>query len=141
MMRRVVSIGLVGLVLLALILSGCEGYSQTGVRTTEHQGSTGGSLAVRANKASGSITQDIEVEGGSGLTLETDVTLTVGKGTFKIELLGENEQVTLSLEARDGQTVSGHGQMVVSGFEEEASYRVTAIEAEDVEYSMEYTFR
>ena len=140
-MRRIGAIGLMGLMLLALILSGCEGYSQTGARTTEHQSMTGGSLAVQASKANGSITQDIEVGGGSGLTLETDVTLTVGKGTFKIELLGEDEQVTLSLEARDDQTVSGHGQMVVTGLEEEASYRVTAVEAEDVEYSLEYTFR
>jgi hypothetical protein len=140
-MRKVWFVGSVGLMLLALILSGCEGYTQTGGRSSETQSNTGGSLSVRASKANGSVTQDIEVVGGSGLTLETDVVLTVGKGSYKIELLGENEEVTLTLEARDGQTVSGQGQMVVSGMDEEASYRVTAVEAENVEYSMEYTFR
>ena len=140
-MRKAWFVGLVGLLLLALILSGCEGYTQTGGSSSETQSNSGGSLSVRASKANGSVTQDIEVVGGSGLTLETDVVLTVGKGSYKIELLGENEEVTLTLEARDGQTVSGHGQMVVAGMDEEASYRVTAVEAEGVEYTMEYTFR
>jgi hypothetical protein len=120
-------------------VAACEGYSQTGVKTTSHQGLNGGDLSVRVGKASGSITQEIEAEGRAGVTLEADVTLTVEKGTFKIELLGANDQVTLSLEAHDGQTMSGHGQMVVS-MAEEANYRVTATDAENVEYTIEYTF-
>jgi hypothetical protein len=138
-MRKVGTLGLFGLALLALLVAACEGYSQTGVKTSSHQDLNGGNLSVRAGKASGSITQEIEAEGRAGLTLEADVTLTVEKGAFKIELLGADDQVTLSLEAHDGQTVSGHGQMVVS-MAEEANYRVTATDAENVEYTIEYTF-
>jgi hypothetical protein len=134
-------VGLVVLALLALLLTACEGYSQTGARSSHQQGINGGTVTAGARKANGSSTQDIELdEGGfSGPVLEADVTLTVGKGSFKIELLGEEEQVTLTLEARDGQTASGHGQMAVDSFGE-ASYRVTATEAEDVEYRIDYTF-
>lgn len=139
-MRKIVVVSLLGLVILALLLAACEGYSQTGVRTTSHQGTNGGNLTTKVNKANGSIEEEIEVEGGAGLILDADVTLSVEKGSFKIELLGENEQVTLTLEARDGQAVSGHGQMVVDTFDE-ANYRVTATEAENVEYTIEYTFR
>ena len=107
---------------------------------TSHQGMNGGNLTTKIKKANGSIEEEIEVDGGPGLILDADVTLSVERGSFKIELLGENGQVTLTLEARDGQAVSGHGQMVVDTFDE-ANYRVTATEAENVEYTIEYTFR
>ncbi len=125
--------------LLALLLAACEGYTQTGVRTSDHRDGNGGSLEVQINKANGNSTQDIEVDYSAASALEADVTLSVEKGAFKIELLGEDDQVTLTLEARDGQAVSGHGRMAVTF--SEASYRVTAVEAEGVEYTIEYTFR
>jgi hypothetical protein len=57
--------------------------------------------------------------------LETDVTLKVETGSFTIEL-GKDDEVTLLLPARDGETVSGHGQMVVDTFGE-AGYRADAV--------------
>jgi hypothetical protein len=141
-MRRFRPISLIGLTLMVLLLLACEGYTETGSRTSSHQDMNGGNLKVQISKANGTSTQEIKVEGGSGLILEADVTLTVEKGSYKIELLGasEDDQVTLILEASDGQAVSGHGQMVVDSFDE-ASYRVTALNAENVEYSIVYTFR
>jgi hypothetical protein len=136
-MRRIL-VSLLTLTVLALFLSACEGYSQTGVRTKEHQDGNGGSREVRLNKANGSATEEIEIDYGAASTLEADVTLSVEKGTYKIELL-EDDRVTLTLEARDGQAVSGHGQMSVTF--SEARYRVTAVEAEGVEYTIEYSFR
>jgi hypothetical protein len=101
----------------------------------------GGEVHAKINKANGTSEQSIEVEGvPADLVLDSDVTLAVGSGMFRIELLGEDDQVTLTLEARDGQTVSGHGQMILDDFGE-ASYRVTAEEAEKVEYAIVYTFR
>lgn len=139
-MRRV-RLGLfVCLLLLGLLLVACEGISQTGVKTSSHQGISSGDLSVQIGKANGTALQDIETEGYAGAVLEADVTLSVGKGSFKIELLGEEDEVTLSLEARDGQSASGSGQMTADAFGE-ASYRITANEAEDVEYTIEYTFR
>jgi hypothetical protein len=97
-------------------------------------------LTAHIGKANGSIVQDLETGAASVVTLDAQVTLAVGKGTYKIELLGEDDQVTLSLEASAGQTVSGEGWMVTDGFGE-AGYRVTAVEAEDVDYQIDYTFR
>lgn len=125
---------------MALTLIACEGYTQTGASTQSHQDGSGGSVAARINKANGSATQTIEVEGGEGLLLDSDVVLSVGSGTYKIELLGENDEVTLTLEAQGGQAVSGHGQMVVDSLGN-ARYRVTATEAQEVEYSIDYVFR
>ena len=48
--------------------------------------------------------------------------------------------MTLTLEARDGQQVSGRGLMAVDSFGE-ASYRVTAVEAENVEYRLVFVYR
>ena len=90
-------------------------------------------------KANGSIERDIEVDGSLNAAVEADVTLSVEKGTFKIELIGRNDEATLSLEASDGQVVSGHGWMAVDSFGE-MSYRITAVDAENVEYTIEYTF-
>jgi hypothetical protein len=96
---------------------------------------------VRVGKASGTSTQDIELEESTypGEVLEADVTLSVESGLFRLELLGEDDEVTLVLEARDGETVSGRGQMVVDAFGD-ASYRVTAEEAENVEYTINWTY-
>lgn len=139
-MRKIRVAGLVGLFVLALLLVACEGYTETGARTRSQQTMSGGLVESSINKANGSIERDIEVEGLSGTILEADVTLSVEKGSYKIELLGEGDQVTLALEASDGEAVSGHGQMVTDSFGE-ASYRITATEAENVEYTIEYAFR
>jgi hypothetical protein len=101
---------------------------------------SGGRITTSVSKANGTITEDIEVEGIADLILDATVTLSVGSGSFKIELFDEDDQVTLALEARDGQIVDGQGWMVTDAFGD-ASYRVTAVEAEDVEYTIEYTFR
>lgn len=128
-----------GLVLL-LVLGACDSYSQTGVRSSNVQDMSGGKITTSIGKVNGTITEEITVEGVADLILDATVTLSVGSGSFKIELLGEDDQVTLALEARGGQTLDGQGWMVTDGFGE-ASYRVTAVEAEDVEYTIEYTFR
>jgi hypothetical protein len=139
-MRRTVVVSLLGLMLLALILVACEGYTESGGGSRSQQGMNGGLESARADKANGSIEKEIEVEGVSGLILDADVTLSVEKGTYKIELIGEDGEVTLALEASDGESVSGQGWMAVDTFGE-ANYRVTATEAENVEYSIEYTYR
>ena len=134
-------VNLLVLGLLVLLLAACEGYSQVGARSSSHEDMNGGTVKVKVSKASGTTTEEIEVGAGyPGKMLETSATLTVEKGSFKIELLGEGDEVTLVLEARDGESVSGHGQMVVDTFGE-AGYRVTAVEAGNVDYSMIYTFR
>lgn len=135
---RLMSIALLGLVVVLLVA--CEGgYTTTGIRTTSHQDMRGGDLTVKIKKANGSSTQEIEI-GGSGLTLDTDVRLSVEEGTFKLELLDSEGDVTLTLEAREGQTLSGSGRMVTDSFGD-AQYRVTATEAKNVEYHFDYTFR
>jgi hypothetical protein len=139
-MRKISVVGLAVLLSLLLLLTACESYTQTGASTTSQQGMNGGELQTRIGKANGTSTEEIEVGGGAGLSLVADVLLTVGKGTFKIELLGADDEATLTLEARDGQTVSGQGEMVVDSLGE-ANFRVTATEAEDVEYTIVYTFR
>ena len=139
-MRRTLVVSLLGLMLLALLLVSLEVYTESGGASTSQQGMNGGRENARATKANGSIEKEIEVEGVSGLILDADVTLSVAKGTYKIELIGEDGEVTLALEASDGESVSGQGWMAVDTFGE-ANYRVTATEAENVEYSIEYTYR
>lgn len=139
MRRTWLMVGL-GLVLMILILVACEGYTTTGIKSSTYETTSGGGVRVSINKASGTATQDIELGGYAGVILDAEVTLTVGKGSYKIELLGEDDQVTLSLEARDGETVQGQGWMVSDSFGD-AGYRVTAVESENVEYTIEYTFR
>jgi hypothetical protein len=124
-----------------MILAACggSGYIQSGAKSTSHRGPGGGDVTVEISKANGTAKQNIENAGNPGLELEVDVTLAVGKGSYKIELLGKDDRVTLALEARDGETVSGHGLMVTDSFGE-ASYRVTAVDAENIDYVLEYTF-
>lgn len=129
-----------GLILLSAILAACAGYTEMGARTTSHQDMNGGELTAEISKANGTSTKEIDVTGTADLVLEVDVALAVGVGSYKIELLGKDQEVTLVVEARDGQTVTGHGQMVTDGFGQ-ARYRVTAVEAENVDYVIEYTFQ
>lgn len=130
----------VGMLLVAvLLLAGCEGYTEMNARSSEHQNGNGGNLTASAGKANGTSSKDLATL-GNGAILDATVTLSVGAGSYKIELLGENDEVTLALEAQGGETVIGQGWMVTDAFGD-ASYRVTAVEAEDVEYRIEYTFR
>ena len=124
-MHKIGKATVLGLLALSLVLASCAGYTEMGAKTSSHQGMSGGDVTAEISKANGTAERDIEVTGTADLVME---------------VLGEDDQVTLALEARDGETVSGHGQMVPDSFGE-ASYRVTALEAEDVAYSLEYTFR
>jgi hypothetical protein len=136
-MRRSWVVYLVLVVLAALLLAGCDAYSETGSSSKCSSNPNGGRCEFRAKKANGTSTKDLEVESLAGALLEADVVLTVGTGTYTIELLGKDDAVTLALEARDGQTVSGHGQIQVDTFGA-GSIRVTAVEAENVEYAIEF---
>lgn len=127
------------LVLVALLLVGCEGYTESNARSSEQHGGSSGNITAHAGKANGTSTKNLEIR-DAGTILDVNVILAVGKGSYKIELLGENDEVTLVLEAQDGQTVSGQGWMVADSFGD-ASYRVTAVEAENVDYVIEYTYR
>ena len=60
----------------------------------------------------------------------------MGKGSYKIELVGDEDEVTLALEAADGQTVNGQGWMAIDCFGE-AHYWVMAVEAEEVGFTVE----
>ena len=133
---------LVGLALLVMVLLvvGCEGYTQMNASSSEHHDRNGGRVSVSAGKANGTSTQNLETAASGVAILDATVVLKVGEGSYKIELLGEDDEVTMVLEAQGGEAVSGVGWMVTDGFGE-ASYRVTAVEAEDVEYRIEYVFR
>ena len=123
-----------------LLVAGCEGYTEMNASTSEHHDSSSGQLAVSARKANGTSTKTLETAASSGATLDATVVLKVGTGSYKIELLGENDEVTLVLEAQGREVVSGTGSMVTDAFGK-AAYRVTAVEVEDVEYRIEYVFR
>lgn len=127
-------------ILVMLLLSACEGYSVMGSQTSSGQTGSGGYFQERMNKANGTSTKTIEVDLPAGVVLESTVTLSVGSGVFKIELLDDNDAVTATFEAGAGESVSGQGWMVPDSFGE-ASYRVTATEAEQVEYRIDYIFR
>lgn len=123
---------------LLVIVAACEGgYTASGSRESSSVGGQGGWVEKRIKSANGSATQGIEI-GGSGLRLETDVNLEVGEGTFTIELLDADGNVTLSLQATPGEPASGRGYMEVDF--DEAEYRVTAEEAKDVYYRLEFVF-
>lgn len=139
-MRKIRAVNLFATILLVLLLVACEGFSATGSSERTNAGLFGGDVTVRYKSANGSVSESIETEGEPEQVLDAVVTLSVEKGAFKIELLGEDDEVTLVLEASDGQTVSGGGQMVLDSFSE-ANYRVTATEAENVEYTIQYEFQ
>lgn len=139
MVKGKLVVGLLVLVVAMLLLAGCEGYTEMNARSSEHQNGNGGTLTASAGKANGTSTKALATL-GNGAILDATVTLSVGAGSYKIELLGENDEVTLVLDAQGGETVTGQGWMVTDAFGE-ASYRVTAVQAEDVEYRIEYTFR
>lgn len=128
------------LLLLILALVACQSYSETGGSTSSQQDMNGGQEQAAARKANGTATRQIEELPNPGGWLDAEVTLSVDEGSFKIELLGEDDEVTLTLEARDGEAVSGSGSMAVDSFGE-ASYRVTAVEAENAAFTIVYAYR
>ncbi len=137
-MRKATMRALLGLGL-ALLLVACQDYLESGGKYTSRQSADGGSLAAEIDKVNGTGKLSIDTEGGAGRIQEADVTLAVGLGSYKIELLGEDDAVPLTLEAGAGETVKGHGQMVTNS-SGEATYRVTAKHAENVDYQIVYSF-
>ncbi len=125
------------LVVLALLLTACEGgFTAVGSSERSHLSTNSGWVEKSIKKANGSSTQEIEL-GRSGRRLEASVTLEVGQGTFGIELLDGEGNVTLSLEATPGNPASGSGFMDTDAFGD-ANYRVTAVEARDVKFRIEF---
>ena len=120
-----------------LLLTACEGgFTASGTSHKSSIGMRNGWIEKRIKKADGSAVQEIEAE-QPGRRLEATVTLEVGEGTFSIELLDREDNVTLTLEARPGHPATGSGYMVTNAFGE-ARYRVTAVEAKNVEYRIEF---
>jgi len=136
--RKILVVSLFLLLSLSLIAA-CTSSSMTGSRSSSTQTLRGGTETLRAKKANGASTEDIEIEGGSGLILRAQVTVSAEAGSFKIELLGDDDFVTAVIEAHDGQTSTGEGFMTVDTFGD-AEYRWTAVEATNVEMVMEYVF-
>jgi len=137
----------VAIVLLAACLAGCQGFVTTGGNARYGHKGNSGRLEVTHDKANGTTVVDLaaQVEPlrsqvDPGDVLEAGVALQAGKGSFKIELLGQDDQVTLTLESRDGETVTGSGQIVVNKMGS-PRFRVTAVEAKQVSYILEYTIQ
>ncbi|NIN66586.1 MAG: hypothetical protein GTO63_18245 [Anaerolineae bacterium] len=126
--------------LLALSLTACEGgYTTRGERVTMTEVGRGGEVDVRVDSANGSTTKDLEFD-CTDCIVDVNVTLQVDQGSFKLEFLGEDDEVTLTLEASPGEQASGSGYMVTDGFGE-GEYRVTADEAQGVSYHISYQLR
>jgi len=125
------------LIALVLLLAACEGgFSATGSSERSRITVNSGWIEKSFKKANGSATQKIELD-WPGRRVEATVTLEVGEGTFHIELLDGEGNVTLSLEATPGRPASGSGFMKADSFGD-ARYRVTAVEAKDVKYRIEF---
>jgi len=128
------------LIVLILLLTACEGgFTATGSSERSHITSNSGWFEKSIKRANGSTTLKIEIE-RPGRRLETNVTLEAGEGTFRIELLDGESNVTLSLEATPGRPASGSGLMTTDSFGD-ARYRVTAVEAKDVKYRIEFDIK
>jgi hypothetical protein len=125
-------------VVLLLALAACEGgFTSSGSSESSRVTGSGGFVEKSIRSANGSTTEEIELD-GSGGRLDTQVTLQVEEGTFAIELLDADDNVTLSLQATPGDPASGQGYMeTVFGT---AQYRVMAEEAKGVRYRLEFTF-
>lgn len=127
---------------LVVALSACsgEGFTASGTRSQGSETADGGTYAVHLDKAQGTTSESLELQDGADATLDATVTLAVGKGSFTLELLGADDAVTLTLQAADGETVEGTGTMVADSFGA-AKYRVSARDAENVDYQIVYTYR
>lgn len=138
-MKRRMTLLTAFVVALVVVLAACEGgYSTSGARESSQMvGGRGGWIEKSIRSANGSVTQAIEVD-LSGRRLDTEVTLEVEEGTFTIELLDGEGNVTLTVQATPGNPASGRGYMESRGGE--AEYRVTAAEAKGVHYRLAFEF-
>jgi len=98
-----------------------------------------GWIEISARKVNGSSVRDLELQWGDA-RVDTTVALEVGAGSLRIELLDEDDNSTLSLEATPGQPASGSGY-VDTDWDGEGSYRMTAAEAENVRIRFEFEVR
>lgn len=130
MTKRFVSTTMLAVVL-ALMLSACEGgLTLSGVSENSRLSPQGGWIEITARKINGSSVRDLEL-GWGGVRVETAVAVEVGSGSLSIELLDEEDNVTLSVAATPGNPASGTGY-VDTDWDGEANYRMTAEEAQDV---------
>jgi hypothetical protein len=86
-------------------------------------------------QANGSTTETIKLEEVNNSHLNTEVKLEVSRGTVFLELLDDNGQPTASVVSTPGKpgVVRGHLVADASGA---VRYRITATEAENIEYSL-----
>jgi hypothetical protein len=125
---------------LALLLAACEGgLTLTGASESSRMSPQSGWIEISARKVNGSSVRDLELQWGDA-RVDTTVALEVGAGSLRIELLDEDDNSTLSLEATPGQPASGSGY-VDTDWDGEGSYRMTAAEAENVRIRFEFEVR
>lgn len=125
---------------LALLLAACEGgLTLTGASESSRMSPQSGWIEISARKVNGSSVRDLELQWGDA-RVDTTVALEVGAGSLRIELLDEDDNPTLSLEATPGQPASGSGY-VDTDWDGEGSYRMTAAEAENVRIRFEFEVR
>ena len=118
-----------------LVMTGCEGATTSfGKWKKSNITSEGGWIEGGIKSANGTIDETIELEKWDQ-RLRADVTLEIDRGACRIEMLDGQRNVTLSLEAIPGQTVSGGGPME-SSFGK-ARYRLVAAKAKNVKYRIE----
>lgn len=131
-----VSIFVVGYIVPTLTEGGGEGYECYRYNESHLRGKISGKIDVHAGSAEGSTVKRVEFD-RPDVVLDVEATLEVEEGTFKLEFLGKDNEVTLALEASSGQKVSGSGYMVTDDWSN-GKYRVTATEAKGVSYHISY---
>lgn len=133
MSRQAISFTTLFLVL--MITLAC--YTATGTAEKSRMTEEGGWIENSIQKVNGTNTEEIETQ-YSNVRLDTEVTLEVAEGTFTLELLDKNGDVTLTLKATPGNPASGAGHLDTDALGR-AKYRVTAEEAKGVNYRFEFT--
>ena len=134
-MNRIAECFLGTAIVAMLVMTGCEGASTSfGTSKMSNITEEGGWVKGSLRSANGTIDETIELKQWDK-KLEANVTLEVGGGNCRIELLNGQRSVTLSLEATPGQPVSGSGPME-SSFGK-ARYRLVAAKAKNVKYRIE----
>lgn len=125
-------------VVLVLLLTACQGgLKASGVAEQWQFSSKSGWIEKSMATADGSAIQEFDL-GRPGRRLYATVTLEVGAGKFTIELLDANGMMNYWVEATPGQPAMGQGFLDTGPFGK-AKYRVTAEEAEDVKFRIEFT--
>ncbi|MDF5738007.1 MULTISPECIES: hypothetical protein [unclassified Nostoc] len=119
---------------LMMILGACIVLINTRIKTkTIVYGNDGlyGGIILQAN---GSTTETIQLKDVSNRSLNTKVELKVRRGTVYLELLDDKGQPTSSLVATPGKPALSKGYLVAD-VSSVVKYRITAIEAQNIEYS------